>query len=1037
MKTPLLIIGLFLVPVFVHAQQKLVWEENFDGNILNLQNWTYETGDGCSKGNCGWGNAELEYYTNSSNNVRVENGHLVIQARREDVGGKPFTSGRIKTSGRVAFKYGTLEARIKVPQVGNGLWPAFWMLGSTGGTWPHNGEVDILEMGFAGAIAAGKANKTVSAATHWWTENPGGYTGHASYARDTVSETAALSDDYHLYKLVWDKSFLTIYLDNSPYYKIALTGGNGLDAFNNPFYILLNLAVGGNYPGIHSAAEVTAPLPGAMEVDYIRLYQDLTQGEQLILGTDNAPEGNYGIFTETTTVNDKVTFGQGANLYYWNNITDIPAPVPFEGNSAWAFHASAGNWFGLGVSNDDKNMSNFASGSLKFNLKTTSTATFKVGISTGSGESWVLFNGTNGEHGLVRDGQWHQVIIPVSEFGSVDLMTVNQLFMFAGDAPAVAADFYVDNVYYTGGVSDNPAPVVTITSPANDTLYTTPASIVISTNTTDSNGSISKVDFFNGDNYLATVTAAPFNYNWQTSVQGIATLIAKATDNQQKTTTSKPVTVFIAAPGNTAPQINITSPTPATTLLKPAKVNIAANVTDDGTIYKVEFYNGAILLGTVSKAPYTFTWNNVDMGTYTITAKAYDNGKLSTVSQPVTFTVQDNKILSEQYGVYTNDAAITTKLTYGQDANLYVWNNLTTIANAAPYEGTEVIAFTAAPGNWFGLGVANDVRDLSHFSNGYLKFWFKTTYQGSFKFSVIASNGQVDISYAAGEQKLGLIRDGQWHEVTIPVNTFTNIDLSAITQVFTFSGDAPAAAADFYIDHVYYTTGNTTGQGPNLALNKPAIASTTENPTTEAIYAVDGNVNTRWSSAFADPQWISVDLGADYNINEVKITWEAAIGKDYQVQISTDQISWTTLKNVTANTALINDYTGLSGHGRYLRIYGTARVTVYGYSIFELEAYGSLHATTGLLGLTEEKTGKWVASLYPNPVAGSQVQVSSSEAVKQIKLVDLSGRVWSNRFVRTAATVYPVDISRIPQGMYLIQVTNTWNETLLLKFIKQ
>ncbi|SEW45181.1 Por secretion system C-terminal sorting domain-containing protein [Chitinophaga sp. YR573] len=1032
MKAPLLI-ALFLFPVLAHAQQKLVWEENFEGTTLNPLNWTYETGDGCAKNNCGWGNAELEYYTNSTNNVRVENGHLIIEARRENVGGQPFTSGRIKTSGRVSFRYGTLEARIKVPQVGNGLWPAFWMLGSTGGEWPHNGEVDMLEMGFAGAIAAGKVNQTASAATHWWTENPGGYTGHASYARDTVTQTVNLSDDYHLYKLTWDKSFITIYLDNSPYYKIAIDGGNGLDAFQQPFYILLNLAVGGNYPGIHSAADVTAPLPGDMLVDYIRLYQDITQGDELLLGTDNAPEGNYGIFTDNTPVNDKVVFGQGANLYYWNNITDVASPVPFEGNSVWAFHANAANWFGLGVANDAKNMSNYASGSLKFNMKTASAATFKVGISTESGEGWVMFNGSN-EHGLVRDGQWHEVTIPVSEFGAVDLMTVNQLFMFAGDAPVAAADFYLDNVYYTGGVSANPAPTVAIINPVKDTLFTTPAAIAINTNATDSNGSISKVDFFNGDNYLATVTTAPFNYNWQTSVQGVATLIAKATDNQQKTTTSKPVTVFIAAPGNTAPQVSITSPTPTTTLLKPAKVIISANVTDDGSIYKVEFYNGTTLLGTVTKAPYTFTWSNVDMGTYTITAKAYDNGKLSTVSSPVTFTVQDNKILSDLYGIYSNNAAITTKLTYGQDANLYVWNNLTSIANAVPYEGTEVMAFTAAAGNWFGLGVANDVRDLTHFSSGYLKFWFKTTYQGSFKFSIIASNGQVDFSYAAGEQKLGLVRDGAWHEVTFPVNTFTGIDLGAITQAFTFSGDAPSAAADFYIDNVYYTTGVPTGTGPNLALNKTATVSTTENAGTIASYAVDGDINTRWSSAFADPQWISVDLGADYNINEVKITWETAAAADYQVQVSTDQSTWTTLKTITGNTALVNDNTGLSGHGRYLRIYGTARVTPYGYSIFELEAYGSLHAST--LAVTGTKTGKWVASLYPNPVTGSKVQLSSSETLKQVKLVDLSGRVWSDKTVYSSGA-YPVDISLIPQGMYLLQIVNTKNETLLLKFIKQ
>jgi beta-glucanase (GH16 family) len=1174
MKKPLFITALFLLPVLAHAQQKLVWEENFDGPTLNPLNWTYDIGDGCAIGNCGWGNSEMEYYTNSANNVRIENGHLVIQARREDVGGQPFSSGRIKTSGRVSFKYGTLEARIKVPQVSNGLWPAYWMLGSTGGTWPHNGELDILEMGFAGAIAAGKANKTVSTALHWWTENPGGYTGHASYAKDTVTEAAELSNDYHLYKLTWDKTFVTVSIDNSPYYKIDLTGGNGLDAFNNPFYILLNLAVGGNYPDIHSVAGVTAPLPGEMDVDYIRLYQDITKGDELILGTNNAPEGNYGIFTDNTVVNDKVVFGQGASLFYWNNITDIktPTPVPFEGTNVWAFHANAAAWFGLGVSNDLKNLTNFKNGSLKFNLKTSSTATFKVGISTGSGEGWVNFNGTN-EHGLVRDGQWHVVTIPVSEFGAVDLMSVNQLFMLSGDAPVAAVDLYVDNVYYTGGVSDNPAPVVAISNPVADALYTTPATIAINTTATDSNGSISKVDFFNGSNYLGTVTAAPFNYNWQTSVQGVASLIAKATDNQQKETTSKPVTVFIAAPGNTPPQVSITSPTSSSNLLKPANVVIKANVTDDGSIYKVEFYNGTTLLGTVSKAPYNYTWTAVDMGTYTITAKAYDNGKLSTTSAAVTFTVQDNKILSEQYGIYSNDAAITTKLTYGQDANLYVWNNLTTIANAVPYEGTEVMAFTAAAGNWFGLGVANDVRDLTHFSAGYLKFWFKTTYQGSFKFSVIASNGQVDIAYAAGEQKLGLLRDGQWHEVTFPVSTFTAIDLSNITQAFTFSGDAPGANADFYIDNVYYTTGNTvtppttvnlalnksvtasstetattpatnavdgdvntrwssafadpqwisvdlgadynltrvkltweaaagkdfvvqvssdnvnwsalktvtanaalvndytglsghgrylriygtarvtaygyslmeieaygtlysTGTATNLALNKSATASTSENVETAASSAVDGSATTRWSSAFADPQWISVDLGADYNLTRVKITWEAAAAKDYLIQVSTDNATWTALKTVTANTALVNDQTGLSGHGRYLRIYGTARVTTYGYSIFELEAYGTLRAAS-LLGNAVTKTGKWSASIYPNPVTGSHIQLSSTDVVKQVKLVDLSGRVWADKVVYSTSNTLPVDISRIPQGMYLIQVTNTKGETLLLKFIKQ
>lgn len=1035
---------LSLLPSITSAQRQLVWEENFSTASLNPLTWTYETGDGCAKGNCGWGNAEMEYYTNRTENVRIENGHLVIEARREDLGGKPFTSGRIKTAGRVTFRYGALEARIKVPKVGNGLWPAFWMLGATGGTWPHNGEVDILEMGFAGAIAAGRPNNTVSAATHWWTENPGGYTGHATYAKDTVTTGVDLSDDYHLYKLEWDTQYLTIFLDNSPYYRIAINGGNGFEAFHQPFYILLNLAVGGNYPGIHSVAGVTAPLPGRMEVDYIRLYQDARQGEELILATNNAPEGNYGIFTDNTTVSDRVTFGQGADLYLWNNITNIttPTPVPFEGSNVWAFHANAGAWYGLGVANDVKNMSNYAGGSLKFHMKTTSTAVFKVGIAADGAEGWISFNGSN-EHGLVRDGQWHEVTIPVSEFGALDLMQVTQLFMFSGDAPAAAADFYFDNIYYTGGVSANPAPTVAITNIAHEAVYTTPASIAINTNASDPNGSISKVDFYNGAYYLGTTTTSPFNYTWQNPAPGIYQLIAKATDNQNKMSTSKPVTVLVSAPGNTPPQISITSPTASTPYRKPAKVIINTNVTDNGMIYKVEYFNGSTLLGTLTKAPYTFTWENVPQGTYTITAKATDNGKLTTTSAPVTISVQDNKILSNKWGIYSEDISITDKVTYGLDANLYIWNNLSTISGAAPYEGSQVIGVTAAAGSWFGLGVAHDVRDLSHFSNGFLKFHFKTAYQGQFRFSIISQNGEQVINFAAGEQKLGLIRDGQWHEVTIPVSSLTGANLTTMTQAFTMSGDAPATAASFYIDNIYYVTPDTAVVQANLALNKPTVTTSYENIAFEGKYAVDGNINTRWSSTFSDPQSIRVDLGADYNLNRVKITWETAAAKDYLIQVSTDSVNWTPLYTVTNNSALVNDFTGLSGHGRYLRIYGTARTTVYGYSIFELEAYGSLRTNTLLsssTAVTQPVLPVWSAQVYPNPVVSDRVQVRSTEAIRQARVIDLNGRTWSAQHLSQEgkmASTYSVDVSRLPAGIYFIQLVNKKQETLLLKFVKQ
>jgi mannan endo-1,4-beta-mannosidase len=127
----------------------------------------------------------------------------------------------------------------------------------------------------------------------------------------------------------------------------------------------------------------------------------------------------------------------------------------------------------------------------------------------------------------------------------------------------------------------------------------------------------------------------------------------------------------------------------------------------------------------------------------------------------------------------------------------------------------------------------------------------------------------------------------------------------------------------------------------NLATSKPVTVSSTEAGGNVAANAVDNSYSTRWSSTYSDPQWIYVDLGATYNVNRVKITWEAAYGRDYRVEISANASSWTSMKNVTGNTSLVNDHTGLSGSGRYVRIYGTARGTTYGYSIFALEVYGT------------------------------------------------------------------------------------------------
>lgn len=255
----------------LNAQEyTLVWEENFNGTTLDTNVWNYES----STGVWNWGdNRELQSYHKENVSVGAdgEGGNaLIITAKRESrVQGYQFTSGRINTKDKQSFLYGKIEARIKFPTLTNGLWPAFWMLGSQN-SWPASGEIDIVEAGHKEGIAAAAQHRTFNGALHW--QENGGYAGYG-YQNTEAHGTSIYN--YNTYTLVWTPQKILMYFNNNPtpYYAMNIDGADKEEFRNWQHYFILNMAVGGSFPGITQAKNITAPLPASMYVDYIRVYQ--------------------------------------------------------------------------------------------------------------------------------------------------------------------------------------------------------------------------------------------------------------------------------------------------------------------------------------------------------------------------------------------------------------------------------------------------------------------------------------------------------------------------------------------------------------------------------------------------------------------------------------------------------------------------------------------------------------------------------------------------------------------------------------------
>ncbi len=472
-----------LVAGTAHAQVgPLLFEDNFD----NLDHWLKVTGNG----NWGWGNGELEFY--KAENVDIadvpgEPGNKAVRiiAKNEsgpgivDAWGGPlnYTSGKLSSRSFLSVRYGMIETRIQVPNLANGGWPAFWMMGTQTLDWPSCGEVDFMEMGakqvFRNAhdshnggngLDNSTVNQMVGANAIW-----GGPSGTAMIADDPTdvydrpyyNYSPGLANRFLIYRCYWDSTSMRFTVEDSGvehdlYASPFVFGADAKDEFTKPFYFLLNLAVSGAYTdcgvlgNLAGGLPVTMPLPATMYVDYVRVYQWNGQGE-VAQGPPTPKEGRFGLYTDNTPTTSHATPTIDANIYVWES-TLLPGTIaPYEGSNVLSWKTNAKGWFGAGImSVQPTNLFDMGGGTLKFRIKIPANVTFKIGITdVWTNQNYVTFPANTTTYGLVRNGEWGQASIPVNDLRGtlMDLRMLAYPFVIL-ETNGASCEFGLDDIYW-------------------------------------------------------------------------------------------------------------------------------------------------------------------------------------------------------------------------------------------------------------------------------------------------------------------------------------------------------------------------------------------------------------------------------------------------------------------------------------------------------------------------------------------------------------------------------------------------------------
>lgn len=916
----------------------LIWEDNF--NTLNQDVWTIDTGNGCAQGLCGWGNLELQSYQTANVSIKAipgetGNSALAIEARRETIGAEQFTSGKILSDKKLSVQYGMVEYRMQVPDLDTGYWPAVWMLGTSTLSWPRKGEIDMMEMGHreaarrewfefnenpnddAGAndtnIAAPSINNFTGSNLINYAEAacvPGNETcaASAAYQNDNayVSDTS-FANRFVTYRMYWTPEMIRFTVEDNGMEHDMFSQPQLLDetrdAFREPFFLLMNMAVGGNFTDANTPGQVNAPTPGTMLVDYIRVYQYEGHGE-VLQGDLSLPEtGTFGVFTDNTPTTNKLVSGESSSIFLWDQTSSEGDITANEGDNVIAFSFEGSNtWFGGGVqSNQARDMSNFEDGVVKFDIQIPADVSFRIGITdTYTNENWLTFPAFENKYGLVRNGAWGQVTIPLADLRGdlVALQSLQYMFAISSDPanfPAGPFQYAVDDIVYEGGGSpptdsDGDGVIDNLDNCPNTSLdvgvdqHGCPLIILIPTQ----NVRIQAEDYT--------------NYNDTT------------TGNQGGEYRSDDVDIEITG-----------------------DVDGGHNV---GWISDGEWLEYSIELGAGDYQLSTRVASNSSSGAYTVSLNDNIIGS-STVASTGGWQNYATQALG-QFTVSPGGNVIIRLDATGNSFNIN-WIDLRVITQANDSDGDGVVdSSDQCPNTTSGQAVDasgcdiiqnNEVTGATKLDEQTVELFVNAASWADVHYRVNDGNQQNLRMMFANERNTysisGLANDDQVSYWFTYFNPTTNLVINSETELYS------------------HVTNNTDGNTDSLTQINLSTGSTVSASTAlqDANFVIDGSASSRWeSNPGVDPSWIRLDLGKRYALSKVIINWEAANAESYQIQGSNNDSDWNTLKDSeNGQFGDRSDSHDISGNYQYVRILGLSRSVgnIWGYSIWELQVFGS------------------------------------------------------------------------------------------------